>query len=266
MKRIMKGNKVINKVVLIPIGEISPNRAQPRQVFDTAELESLSSSIRENGILQPLTVRQNYAGKYELIAGERRLKASKMAGLTSVPCIIMETDERQSAVFALLENMQRSDLNYFEEAQAIQSLIFEWNVTQEEAAKRLGKSQSTLANKLRLLRFEQPQREKIFNAGLTERHARALLKLDDPMEIDKAVYYIAAKKLNVKQTEKYIEQLQQTQSKHNHNIIPVIKDVRLFINTINKAIDTMKLAGVQATAERVDGKDCIEYIVKIPKA
>lgn len=257
-------NKIINKVVLINIGEISPNPAQPRTDFYHDELQALAQSIEENGILQPLTVRENMKGKYEIIAGERRLRAADLAGLKEVPCIIIETDSKQSAVFALIENIQRQDLNFFEEAVAISNLIIEWNVTQEEASRRLGKAQSTIANKMRLLKFDEQQQKKILDNGLTERHARALLKITDPMVLDKAIYYISAKHLNVKQSEKYIKDLIESENKPKRNFIPVIKDVRLFLNTINRAIETMQSAGIPAKAEKREQEDCIEYIVRIP--
>lgn len=261
---IFSKNKTVNKVVLIPVKEIVPNPAQPRKVFQEKDLQALSDSISVNGMLQPLTVRSDSQDRYELIAGERRLRAAELAGIEEVPCIVLETDPKQSAILALIENIQRKDLNYFEEAAAIANLIVEWNVTQEEASKRLGKAQSTLANKIRLLRFTEEQRKKMIDAGLTERHARALLKLTDPMMVDKAIFYISAKQLNVKQTEDYIENIVKEAEKPRRTFIPIVKDVRLFLNTINKAIETMQKAGVEATAEKHQQEDCIEYIVKIP--
>lgn len=261
---IFSKTKVVNRVVLLDVEQIKPNPAQPRAIFVKQELQDLAESIRENGILQPLTVRTNANGEYELIAGERRLRAAKLVNLKEVPCIVMESTDKQSAVYALIENIQRQNLNYFEEAAAISNLIVEWNVTQEEASKRLGKAQSTVANKIRLLRFHPEQQQKILDAGLTERHARALLKLEDPMLVDKAIYYISARHLNVQQSEKYIQDLLQETKKPHRNYIPVIKDVRLFLNTINKAIETMQKAGVPATTEKREQSDCIEYIVKIP--
>ena len=164
----------------------------------------------------------------------------------------------------MLENIQRQDLNYFEEAKAISNLIVEWNVTQEEASKRLGKAQSTIANKLRLLRLDEKQQMKILDAGLTERHARAILKLSDPGMFDKVIYYVGAKRLNVKQTEEYIDGILKEQQKSKRKYIHVVKDVRLFLNTINRAIETMQNAGVPAKAEKREQEDCIEYIVRIP--
>ena len=247
-------NKTVNKVILLPADTVQPNPAQPRVHFDPEELQGLAESIRANGILQPLTVRQNLKGEYELISGERRLRAARLIGLEYVPCILVETTAQQSAVFALLENLQRRDLNFFEEARALSKLMIEWNITQEEIAARLGKAQSTIANKMRLLKLTDTQQKKILDGGLTERHARALLKIEDEQMRDKAVYYIIAKHMNVTQAEQYIEGLlKETEEKKSvRKTIPVIKDVRLFINTINKAIDTMKKAGVDAQAEKIE--------------
>lgn len=259
-----KQEKTINKVISVPIHNIKPNPAQPRQMFEIGELQSLAESICENGILQPLTVRKDNQGEYELISGERRLKAAKLAKLPEVPCIMMQTDPKQSAIFALIENIQRKDLNYFEEAVAIEKLIKKWDVTQEEASKRLGKAQSTIANKLRLLKLNEKQQQLLIENCLTERHARALLKLPDSQAVDKAVHYIVSKKLNVRQTESYIEAFLKEEVKPVRRIIPVIKDVRVFLNTINHAVEVMQKAGIPAKTKRVDEDNCIQYIIKIP--
>ena len=168
-----------NKILEIPIIKIRPNKSQPRKQFREDELQSLSRSIAENGILQPLTVRKVSQTEYELVTGERRLRASAMAGLNRVPCIIVKCSDKESAVYALLENLQRADLGIFEEARGISRLIRRYGLTQEQAAEQLGKTQSTIANKLRLLRLSFEEQEWIENAGLSERHARALLKLSD---------------------------------------------------------------------------------------
>lgn len=259
-----KQAKTLNKVVLLPADEIVSNPAQPRRVFEAKDLKCLAESIRENGILQPLTVRVNFDNQYELISGERRLKAAKLAGFKMVPSIVVDTNSKQSAVFALIENIQRRDLNYFEEAIAIQNLIVEWGITQEEASKRLGKAQSTIANKLRLLKFSEEQQKKILQNDLTERHARALLKLPDSQSIDKVIHYIVSKQLNVKQTEEYVETFLKQEVKATPKFIPVIKDVRVFFNTINKAVKLMQKSGIHASAEKVTSPDYIQYIVKIP--
>ena len=258
--------KAVGKVVLVDIQEIVPNPSQPRIYFAEDDLEELAWSIRQNGLLQPLTVRKNKFGQYELISGERRLRAGKMAGLEQIPCIIVETDERQSAIFALIENIQRADLNFFEEAQAIKNLISEWGVTQEEASEKLGKAQSTVANKLRLLRLEEAEQQAILINGLTERHARALLKLESEKQMWTALNLIKDKGWNVQQTEEYINSVTNKAVKpHKNNIVKIFKDVRIFVNTVNKAINTMKEAGIPAESNKTETDDYIEFFVRIPK-
>ena len=265
MRQLLFTQKEEPKLVEIPITCIRPNRSQPRRVFAEDELCSLAQSIASNGILQPLTVRRVSQSEYELIAGERRLRASIMVGLQKVPCIVMKCSDRQSAVYALLENLQRADLNMFEEARAIRKLILDCSLTQERVAKQLGKKQSTIANKLRLLRLNEEEQEKIIDAGLTERHARVLLKLDGEQRkqvLEKAV----SGNLNVKQTEILVERaLQQSKTKGQHAKI-IIKDVRIFMNTLNKAIDTMRLSGIDALTEKKEHDEYIEYNVRIPKS
>ena len=263
MVTIFGKEKQVNRVISININEILPNPNQPRTEFNEQELQQLSDSIRVNGLLQPLTVRKNVYHQYELISGERRLRASKLAGLTEIPAIVVDTDERQSAIFALIENIQRADLNFFEEAIAIKNLISEWNITQEEASERLGKAQSTLANKLRLLKLGSEEQQMILQNGLTERHARALLKINDEKKRTQALIHIVEKKMNVVQAETFIEQLL-SEPKPEKKRIFIIKDVRLFINTINKALDTMKRAGIKAEAEKKQDDEFIEYVVRIP--
>ena len=263
MVAIFGKEKQVNRVISIHINEIFPNPNQPRTEFNEQELQQLSDSIRVNGLLQPLTVRKNVYQQYELISGERRLRASKLAGLTEIPAIVVDTDERQSAIFALIENIQRADLNFFEEAIAIKNLISEWNITQEEASERLGKAQSTLANKLRLLKLGSEEQQMILQNGLTERHARALLKINDEKKRTQALIHIVEKKMNVVQAETFIEQLL-SEPKPEKKRILIIKDVRLFINTINKALDTMKRAGIKVEAEKKQDDEFIEYVVRIP--
>lgn len=262
-------DKEENKIVYIPTIQIRPNKTQPRKTFNEAELKSLSQSIGTNGILQPLTVRKISSSEYELIAGERRLRASAMAGLSKVPCIIIKCSDKESAIFALLENLQRSDLGMFEEARGIARLIRKYGITQEQAAIQLGKKQSTVANKLRLLKLSYDEQEWIEQAGLTERHARALLKIESEEIRKEALSRIIAENLNVVQSEELIAEMisqtsEQAPAKQDRKII--IRDVRIFINTINKAVDTMRLSGINAISKRKDTDDYIEYTVKIPKS
>ncbi|MDR0974675.1 MAG: ParB/RepB/Spo0J family partition protein [Ruminococcus sp.] len=264
--------EVINKVVNIDAESIRPNRYQPRQAFG-ADIGELAESIRQNGILQPLTVRDSdIPGTYELIAGERRLRAAKLAGLRELPCIIVAMSDRNSAVMALVENIQRKDLCFFDEAEAISKLIEIYGLTQEEAAIRLGKSQPTVANKLRLLKLSQSERAKIAEYGLTERHARALLKLTDPDERLEAIENIRLKKLNVEHTERMIDGIiirREETTKTNEMVrrsSVLFKDVRLFVNTITHAVDVMRAAGINAEMEKTQRDGYIEVITKIPTA
>ncbi|MEE0914290.1 MAG: ParB/RepB/Spo0J family partition protein [Ruminococcus sp.] len=257
-----------NKISDIPIIKIRPNKAQPRKTFNEEELKTLSQSIEENGILQPLTVRKVTATEYELIAGERRLRASVMAGLRKVPCVVIKCSDKESAIFALLENLQRCDLTMFEEARGISRLIRRYGLTQEEAAVKLGKTQSTIANKLRLLKLTYEEQEWILNAGLSERHARTLLRLTDEGARREALSKIISENLNVSQSETLVSTIISTNPKSAKKqgiSKAVIKDVRIFVNTINKAIDTMRLAGIDAQSDKTDTDNFIEYTIRIPK-
>lgn len=258
-----------NKISEIPIIKIRPNKSQPRRVFNEDELAALSRSISENGILQPITVRRISATEYELIAGERRLRASVLAGLKKIPCIVIKCSDKESAVFALLENLQRSDLGFFEEARGISKLIRRFGITQEEAARRLGKSQSTIANKLRLLKLTYEEQEWIISSGLTERHARALLRIDNEEVRREALSKIISDKLNTQQTDSLVSIMLNSQNlpavRRKGVTKVVIKDVRIFVNTINKAIDTMRLAGIDAQSNKTDSESFIEYTIRIPK-
>lgn len=265
-----KTNDIIcrkDKIFHIPLGKISPNLNQPRKHFDLSSLRELAESIRENGILQPLTVR-NAGGKYILIAGERRLRAAHIAGLATVPCIIAETDERQTATLALLENIQRADLGFFEEAEAISSLMRICGYTQDSVAKKLGKSQSAISNKLRLLTLGSDVISKISDMGLTERHARALLRLPSRDARLSALRFIGDNKLNVYQTDIYIDALlgKNTPKKTAPGERKyVIKDVRLFYNTVGKALETMRRAGIRTDIIRDEDETCINMNIRIFK-
>ncbi|MBQ7810049.1 MAG: ParB/RepB/Spo0J family partition protein [Clostridia bacterium] len=257
-----------NKVLEIPIIRIRPNKTQPRKNFDEDELMSLARSISTNGILQPLTVRKLNETEYELVAGERRLRASVLAGLSTVPCVLIKCSDKESAIFALIENLQRSDLNMFEEARGISRLIRKFDITQEEAAAKLGKKQSTVANKLRLLKLTLEEQDWITQAGLSERHARALLRIDDEELRKKILSQIISEGFNATEAENYISDFL------HKNTLPdkkqdkkfIVKDLRIFVNTINKAVDTMRLSGINAIAKRVESEEYIEYTVKIPKS
>ena len=255
--------RTAGQVLLIPNEQIFPNPNQPRQVFDQEELVNLAISIRMNGILQPITVRQTDKG-YELVSGERRLRASKLAGLVSIPCIVVEVNNMKSAVFALIENLQRQNLNYFEEALAIERLMDEYGLSQEDAARRLGKAPSTVSNKLRLLTLPEEARIKLMEKGLTERHARALLKLDGE-DVLPILDRIIEKKLNVTQTEELIEEVLSKRDSPKRHTKRMFSDVKIFLNTINNAVDTMKKSGIGADIKREDTGESYIYRIEIPK-
>ncbi|MBR3970924.1 MAG: ParB/RepB/Spo0J family partition protein [Ruminococcus sp.] len=257
--------KQVNKVVEIEICRIIPNPNQPRRDFKESEIVALAESISQNGILQPLSVRK-IADKYEIIAGERRLRAAKMCELHHVPCIVYDMNDRDSAILAIVENIQRQDLSFFEEATAIEKLIEYYGLTQEEAASKLGKAQSTVANKLRILRLTEAEREIVSKFNLTERHARALLRLGSAQERLFLLEKIVKNKLNVEKTEllidNYIGKVKEKQSYKKRS--PVFQNVSIFVNTINKAIQTMQSAGIAAESRKIQGEEYIEYRVRIP--
>ncbi len=253
------------KLIRLRTEKILPNPAQPRKNFSEDELEGLAQSIRENGLLQPVTVRKEN-GAYYLVAGERRLRACKMAGLSEIPAILADCEACDSAVFALLENLQRKDLQMFEQANAIVNLLREWEITQEEAAKRLGISQSYLANKLRLLKLSPQEQEEILEHHLSERHARALLRIGDISLRQRVLETVIQRGLNVSQTEELAEAALEPKKKPKKaKRTFVAKDIRLFINTIDHAVDAMKTAGIEAQAERRETDEYIECTVRIPK-
>ncbi len=257
--------KEINKVLEIGVSLIKPNPSQPRKRFYSDELTKLAKSISQEGILQPLIIRIN-DGEYQLVSGERRLRAAKIAGLKTVPCIIVNMTERNSALMALVENIQREDLSFFEEASAIQSLITVYGMTQEDAAIRLGIAQSTVANKLRLLKIPGDEQQVIMDMGLSERHARALLRLKSKSDRVDVLERIHKYKLNVEMTEAYISKLLEGRQKKESykKRSPVLKDVRLFVNTINKAIEVMRLSGVEANSRKTQTENEITYTITIP--
>lgn len=255
--------KSAGQIFLIPQESIAPNPNQPRQRFDYDELEGLAQSIRQNGILQPITVRQTETG-FELISGERRLRAARLVGLTKIPAIIAEIDNKNSAVFSLIENLQRQDLDCFEEAEAIDRLVTDYGMSREELSRKLGKAPSTLSNKLRLLRLPEDMRYRLTRAGLTERHARALLQLDNDDQRARALGIMIDRHLTVQESERLVEQMLAKTGKNRTNFRG-IRDVRVFINTLNHAVDAIRRAGVDADAAKSETPEYIEYVVRIPK-
>ncbi len=231
-------------VVNVAVEDIEPGPYQPRQNFDPARLEELAASIRRYGVLSPLSVRYR-AGRYELVAGERRLRAAKMAGLERVPCLILEVDEAESGVIALVENLQRQDLDFIEQARGIARLMDQFGMSQEECARRLGKSQSAVANKLRLLKLPEDVLAKLRAAELTERHGRALLRLPDDDLRRQALDHIIAGQLTVPATDSYIDALLERQTRPAPTRTRfVLKDVRVFLNTLQRSVDVMRQGGV----------------------
>lgn len=255
--------KVINKVVLLDVELILPNPSQPRVEFKQEDIENLAKSIAENGLLQPITVRR-YNDLFEIVSGERRLRAIKSINKKYIPSIIIETTSEQSAVYSLLENLQRADLNCFEEAVAIKRLIDEWGFSQQEVGERLGKAQSTIANKLRLLRIDDDAKKKLLANKIVERQIRAFLRIDDEKIRSGAIDYVIEKNMNIEQTERYVSNIINNKKVAKQNIRPIIKDIRIFMNTINNAVSVMNASGINAITEKKESKDFIEYVVKIP--
>lgn len=253
-------------IVYLSTEDIYPNPVQPRKLFDDEGLEELSRSIKDYGILNPLSVRLR-GSRYELVAGERRLRAARLAGLREVPCILLDVNMEDASLIALVENLQRRDLDFIEEANGINQLIRMFGMSQEEAARRIGKSQSAVANKLRLLRLSPACRERLVAADLTERHARTLLRLEDEEERLAALAHVIRCGLNVARTEQYIEELlaeaQTTPPQGRRTFI--LKDVRLFLNSVERGLRLVREAGIAAVSGREDTEEEILLTIRIPK-
>ena len=247
------------RVVFLPAKSISPNPTQPRKIFREEQLTELTESIRQHGILQPLSVRRT-GTRYELIAGERRLRAGILAGLTEIPCIVMQMSEQESAMAALVENLQRQDLDFIEEAQGIDLLLREFNMSQEQVAKLLGKSQSGVANKLRLLRHSPKVLDAIRQTELTERHARALLKLTADHQKLQAIAVISRQNMNVARAEQYIENLLNQQDTDRKKA-----NVGAFLSYLNQSLARIQLSGISAISERRETDSQIVLTITIPK-
>lgn len=263
-----------NKISFVPVEEIVLSPAQPRKKFDPESLRELADSISRYGVLQPLTVRFRKRG-YELVSGERRLRASRLAGLRTVPCIILDIDKEDASLIALVKNLQRRDLDYIEEATALQELIRTFDMSQEEAARRIGKSQSSVANKLRLLKLPKDILLTLRSSGLSERHARALLRLGSHESRRTVLNHILAEGLTVAKTEEYIDQVLAGEDEQRKVIaLPetearslfVLKDVRLFLNTVDRAMNMMKQSGVDAQCGKTETDTEIFITIKIPKS
>ena len=247
------------RVIFLPVRAIQPNPAQPRKIFREDALTDLADSIRQHGILQPLSVRR-VGTTYELVAGERRLRAAQMAGLTDIPCIIMRMDDKESGLAAMLENLQRQDLDFIEEAAGIAKLMDEWTMSQEQVARLLGKSQSAIANKLRILRHSQNVLDALRQADLTERHARALLRLSSEADKMAAISVISRLGMSVARTEKYIEDLLADQTGKSPKI-----NVSSFLNNLHQSLQRIQLSGISAISERRETDSQIVLTITIPK-
>ena len=247
------------RVVFLPARSIRPNPAQPRKVFRPEALAELSESIQTHGILQPLSVRRSGLG-YELIAGERRLRAAQMAGLTEIPCIVMQMDDRESGMAAMIENLQRQDLDFIEEAMGIANLMHQYEMSQEQAARMLGKSQSAIANKLRILRHSDAVLQALREGNLTERHARALLRLKTEEDKLRAIAEIIRQGMSVARTEKYIESLLSRPEEK-----PGGANISAFLNSLTQSLQKIQRCGVSAVSERRETDTQIVLTITIPK-
>lgn len=253
------------RVLFLSVEAIHPNPNQPRRTFPQSDLEELANSIRAVGILQPLTVRRR-EGQWELVAGERRLRAARLAGLEEVPCLSIQTDPQSSSLLALVENLQRRDLDFWEEATALRRLIDTYHISQEEAARRIGKSQSAVANKLRLLKLPPEALSLLREGGATERHARALLRLEHGDRQIEGARRVVEQGLTVAQTEALVDSLlADSPPPRRKKPTFIVKDVRLFLNTITHSLDVMRSAGVDAQCCRQDSEEEITLTIRIPR-
>lgn len=256
------------RIIDIPIVQIRPNRMQARKNYNEEQLRGLAISIQQNGIIQPLTVRKISSVEYELLSGERRLRAAAMCGKKKAPCIVMNCTDNEADIFALTENLQRSELNFFEEARGINYMISACNISQQEAARMLGKKQSAISSKLRILKLDPEEQEIITRFHLTEKHARALLRVSDRVERRFLLSEIIEKSMNVTQTEQFIEDYlckTKYEKRLHQRQKAIIKDKRIFENTISNAVRTMHSFGIAAIASQTENDGYIEYVIRIPK-
>ena len=252
-------------VIQLPVDEIDPNPNQPRREFDEKALAELAASIAEYGVISPLAVRLHF-GRYQLVAGERRLRAARLAGLKKVPCMVLDVDMEESSLLAMVENLQRQDLGFVEEARGIANIMHMYALSQEECARRLGRSQSAVANKLRLLKLPEDILSALTESGLTERHGRALLGLPDDAARRPALEHIAAEGLNVAQTDRYIDSLLAPEEpKRGRRRAFILKDVRVFLNSLTHSLDVMKQGGIDAAFRKEETDDELIVTISIPK-
>lgn len=259
-------NDTSESVNRIPINDIVPNRFQPRTVFDEDKIEELSRTIHTHGIIQPIVVREFEKGKFEIIAGERRWRAMKKLGWETAPAIVKNMNDTETASVALIENLQREELSPIEEAIAYGKLLELHNLTQEALAQRLGKGQSTIANKLRLLKLPQEVQEALLTKEITERHARSLIPLKDPEKQIQLLAEIIEKNLNVKQTEdRVVKLLEQPKDKLKPRRKAFSKDMRIAVNTIRQSLTMVSDSGINLDAEEEEFDEYYQFTIKIPK-
>ncbi|MUV37940.1 Nucleoid occlusion protein [Lentibacillus sp. JNUCC-1] len=257
-----------DEVIEIPVADIHANRYQPRTIFNEEKIQELSQTIHTHGMIQPIVVRKSGETTYEIIAGERRWRAVQLLGWDKIPGIVREMTDTETASVALIENLQREELTVIEEAKAYAQLIDLHELTQEALAQRLGKNQSTIANKLRLLKLPVDVQTAVLNKEITERHARALIKLNDEEEQSKVLSVIKEKELNVKETEAYIAQLQsksETKKKKRPKLKGINKDIRIAMNTIRQSLNMVSDTGVDVESNEEDLDDYYQITIRIPK-
>lgn len=267
------GKKCMQMVIMLRVEDIVPNPSQPRRCFTDDAILRLADSIRVHGIIQPLCVRRpDGEGRvYELVAGERRLRAARRLGMEEVPCVVVDADSHESAQMAIVENIQREDLNMFEQAEAIQKLMKLHCLTQEKVAATLSCSQSYIANKLRLLRMTEEEREMIIENGLSERHSRALIRIKDDTERMGVLRTVIKRNMNVGETEEYVDRMIEAEKrvrareKQERRTKIVIKDVRILYNTIDRAVETVRLSGIDVRSQRRETKRDTQIVISIPK-
>lgn len=253
------------EIIYLPLERVYPNPYQPRKLFDRGGLEELATSIKEYGVLQPISVRLINGQRYELVAGERRLRASKLAGISSIPAVVINISEQDSAVLALIENLQRQNLHFLEEAEGFQNLITDYLLTQEEIAERVGKNQSTVANKLRVLRLSKKVQKILIENDLTERHARALLKLtDEEMQIE-ILNKVIKNGLNVRKTEELVEDTLRRSLPQSKTLAiqHYIKDIRILANSIKENLEIVKKSGVDTKFDMIQTESGYDIHIKL---
>ena len=266
MSRLAKSGLYESRRVLeVPVEKLSPNPNQPRAIFQPQALEELARSIAAHGILQPLSVRRTENGGFQLVSGERRLRAAKLAGLDKVPCIVVNVDSQQSSLLALVENLQRRDLDFLEEALALSQLVSTYRLTQEEIAGRLGLSQSAVANKLRLLKLDPDALTLLRAKGFTERHARALLRLPEDAAQRAAAQYVVQHGLTVSATEDYVARLLLPSAPAKPKPRLLLRDVRIFLNSLDRNLRLVQSAGISARCRREDTPEEIRLTITLPR-